>query len=155
MPMDFLSELDDVEGGAYVKGYKRRFDDPIEAARFNFAKNGKEQIDMITAKNGKVNKSGYQTGNMFEELAGGKFKVTLKNGISILELKPGKTYWLMADADKACQFIAKAIVAAEGGEFDDFFKATARKAKSDEKTTGDKLVDSVKASKTNGAHAST
>jgi hypothetical protein len=133
---DFFSELGQLEGGAAVKGYVPRFETYEEQARFNFARMGKEQIELIESGEGKQNKQGRRSGNWFEELSDGRFKVTFKNGITAMELIAGRTYFVVKDATAACQLIAKAMVEAEKGSLDAQFVATKRKeTKKEEKPT--------------------
>lgn len=140
MNFDFQKELEGLEGGKVVKGFKPTFEHYIDGARFSFDTQGKKQIGLI--------QSGAAKGNWFEKGADGRYKITLKNGINALELKKGKTFWFLPSAEAACEFIAKAVVAAEAGEFDAYLTAT-RRAK---KAETDKAVDAVVTKvKTNGA----
>lgn len=124
---DFYAELGELEGGKNVKGYVPRFETYVEQARFNFAKSGKEQIELIESGGGKANKRGLKTGNWFEQLSDGRFKITFKNGITAMELVAGRTYFVVPSAEAACTLIAKAMVEAEKGSLDKMFEATKRK----------------------------
>jgi hypothetical protein len=141
--MSFLDELEQTEGGEVSKNYVPRFTDPIEAGRFHFAKNSRIAIDEI--KNGTLNKDGVEAGHWWKK-KDGKYQITFKNGITLMELAPKKTFYILASVDKACEFIAKAAIAAEKGEFDPVFKTTARKSSTKPvKSDADNVIDALKA----------
>jgi hypothetical protein len=149
--MSFLDMAATVEGGEKTRGYAPKHQDPLVRDKANFRDGIETQIEMIKAGTGKINKSGNQSGNMFEKLPNGSFRVTLKNGISVMKVVPGKEYFDLPTADEAVGFLAKAAVAAEEGEFDEIFKKTARKIKAkDKKGVGANVIDAIKS---NGASA--
>ena len=147
MTFDFDKELDGLEGGRNDKGYKPTFESYIDQARFNFETQGKKMIALI--------QSGSKKGNWFEVI-NGRYKVTLKNGITALELRKGYTFWWHATAESACEFIAKAIVAVEGGEFDAHLTASKRVKKADADKAVNAVVEKVKSNgSANGARHAT
>jgi hypothetical protein len=117
---DFFAELTDFEGGTDVKhkAVKPTFESLLDEARFKFIATAKKQIDLILNGSDKRNKYGHEIGAWYEKQKDGRYKVTFKSDSTVLELVPNKTYFLLADAELACQFIAKAIVTAEAHGFD-------------------------------------
>ena len=144
---DFFKLAAKVEGGVKVIGYKPRFDNPIDAARFNFAKGAKSQIEAINS--GKLNDKGEPKGNLFEKLANSTYRISLKNGISTLKVVPGKDFFILKNAKEAVAFLESAIAASDAGKFDEQYRATLRKAKG-AKDVKPNVIDSAKA-KQNGA----
>lgn len=147
---DFFKLAAKVEGGVKVIGYKPRFDNPIEAARFNFAKGARSQIEAI--KSGTLNDKGQAKGNLFEKLENGAYRISLKNGISTLKVVPGKDFFILKTAKEAAAFLEAAIAASDAGKFDDEYKATMRKLKST-KEQKPNVIDSVRAKKNGAAHS--
>ena len=143
---DFFKLAAKVEGGMKVIGYKPRFENPLDAARFNFAKGAKSQIEAI--KSGKLNDKGEAKGNLFEKLANSTYRISLKNGISTLKVVPGKDFFILKTAKDAVAFLESAIAASDAGKFDEQYRATMRKAKV-AKEAKPNVIDSVK-SKRNG-----
>ena len=151
--LDFFAMAQESAGGEKFRGYKPKHEDPLVRAKANFITGIDAQVEMIkTGVGAKVNRQGNQSGNMFEKLPSGVYRITLKNGISPLKIIAGKEYFDMPNADKAVEFLAAAAVASEAGKFDEQFKESFRKVKPKGKSTVANVIDSIK-TKSNGVSA--
>lgn len=109
---------------ATVASFAKPFDkanakaDPIAAAHIKFATVCEKQIKEI--------KAGAAKGFCFKKRGEG-YVVTLKNGPATLNA--AQPSYLVANADAAAKLFETANKAAQAGEFDELFKATARTAR--------------------------
>ena len=151
---DFLALAATAETGEKFRGYKPKHTDPLVRDKANFEVAVQEQIEMIKAGGGKINRSGNRSGNMFEVLPSGKYRITLKNGITVMKVIPGKNdeYFDYPSAEAAIKFLAAAAVYAHEGKFDEVFKLTTRKPPKKKGAVVTNVIDSIKAA-ANG-HAS-
>ena len=119
---DFFAELTDIDCGTDKKhkAAKPTFESLLDKARYTFIETGKKQIDLILNGSEKRNKYGSEIGTWYEKQKDGRYKIMFKSGTTVLELKPNTTYYMLADAEAACEFIAKAIVSAEMHRFDTY-----------------------------------
>jgi hypothetical protein len=116
----FLNELNTVEGGMIEKIVQPVFETSLDEARFEFIKEAKKQIELIHHGEGKPDKYGHQTTSWSVELPDHRYKVTFKSGGKTIQIAENKTYFVVANGEEACKFIAKAVVAAEQRQLDRF-----------------------------------
>jgi hypothetical protein len=93
--------------------------DPVIGTRAKFAQNADEQVKLI--------KAAAETGKWFKRI-GEAYVVAVRNGNSAMKLGEN-THFKCADAAAACKFIESAKVAAQEGQLDEAFKASARAPK--------------------------
>lgn len=148
--MDFFELAATAEGGEKFRGYKPKHTDPLVRDKANFLSGVEDQIEMIkTGVGAKTNRQGNLAGNMFEKLPSGAYRMTLKNGISVLKVVPNKEFFDMPNAEKAIEFLIAAAKTSQEGKFDAEFKRTARVVKA-KKGAGPSVIEAIKA---NGASA--
>ena len=137
----FLNELNTVEGGMIEKIVQPVFETSLDEARFEFIKEAKKQIELIHHGEGKPDKYGHQSTSWSVELPDRRYKLTFKSGGKTMQIAENRTYFVVANGEEACKFIAKAIVAAENRLLDRYL-VIERKAK--KPTSAGGYVNSIK-----------
>ena len=66
-------------------------------------------------------------GKQYKKRESGGFVVTLRNGIKVMEIIPGRPNFNVPDVSKAIALLQRAVAGAEKGEFDHIFAEQAKK----------------------------